>query len=114
MATAPAADGRGNGSWHCESERCDWDIAPLIRQDDPAAQEYAVAADGTLIRRSGAGNEAAVTAASIPPLSGGPDVHGSTAAHVITIAGSADADLRYAPGLAKAGSQHAWRHRIAS
>ncbi|MBV9854461.1 MAG: hypothetical protein JOY82_08030 [Streptosporangiaceae bacterium] len=44
--------------------------------------------------RQGAGNEAAVTAASIPPLSGGPDIHGSAAAHAITIAGSAGGDLR--------------------
>ena len=73
-----------------------------------------MAAGGTLIRRyvlalprAGAGDEATVTAASIPPLSGGPDVHGSAAAHAATIAGSADADPRYAQGQAKAGSQHA-------
>src|SRR5712664_1515756 len=53
------------------------------------------AAGGTLIRRyalapapTGAGIEAAVTAASVPPLSGGPDNHGSEAAHAFTIAGS--------------------------
>ena len=86
-------------------------MAPLIRQDDPAAQEYAVAADGTLIRRyvlalprQGQANEAAARATSIPPLSGGPGIHGSAAAHAITIAGRADGDLRYAPGQAKIGS----------
>jgi hypothetical protein len=54
-----------------------------------------VAAGGTLIRRyalaltpAGAGIEAAVTAASVPPLSGGPDIHGSGAAHAFTIADS--------------------------
>ena len=51
MAAAPAADGQENGSWKCEPEHCDWDMAPLIRQDDPAARKYAVAAGGTLIRR---------------------------------------------------------------
>jgi hypothetical protein len=54
-----------------------------------------VAAGETLIRRyalaltpAGAGVEAAVTAASVPPLSGGPDIHGSAAAHAFTIADS--------------------------
>ncbi len=54
-----------------------------------------VAAGGTLIRRyalaltpAGAGIEAAVTAASVPPLSGGPGSHGSQAAHAFTIADS--------------------------
>jgi hypothetical protein len=54
-----------------------------------------VAAGGTLIRRyalalapAGAGIEAAVTAASVPPLSGGPGSHGSGAAHAFTIADS--------------------------
>jgi len=54
-----------------------------------------VAAGGTLIRRyalaltpTGAGIEAAVTAASVPPLSGGPGSHGSAAAHAFTIADS--------------------------
>ena len=54
-----------------------------------------MAAGGTLIRRyalaltpAGAGIEAAVTAASVPPLSGGPDNHGSEAAHAFTIADS--------------------------
>jgi hypothetical protein len=54
-----------------------------------------VAAGGTLIRRyalaltpTGAGIEAAVTAASVPPLSGGPGSHGGEAAHVFTLAGS--------------------------
>jgi hypothetical protein len=33
-------------------ESRDWDIAPLIRQDDPAAQQRTrVAAGGTLVRR---------------------------------------------------------------
>ena len=49
-----------------------------------------VAADETLIRRAlaptGAGIEAAVAAASVPPLSGGPGGHGSGAAHAFTIA----------------------------
>ena len=55
-----------------------------------------MAAGRTLIRRyvlalprQGAGNEAAVTATSVPPLSGGPGSHGS-AAHALTIAASAD------------------------
>jgi hypothetical protein len=52
-----------------------------------------VAADGTLIRRAlaptGAGIEAAVAAASVPPLSGGPGGHGSGAAHAFTIADKA-------------------------
>ena len=54
-----------------------------------------MAAGGTLIRRyvlaltpAGAGIEAAVTAASVPPLSGGPGSHGSEAAHAFTVAGS--------------------------
>ena len=52
-------------------------------------------ADRTLIWRyvlaltpAGAGNEAAVTAASVPPLSGGPGKHGSETAHAFTVAGS--------------------------
>ena len=52
-----------------------------------------MAAGGTLIRRyvlaltpAGAGIEAAVTAASVPPLSGGPGNHDSAAAHAFTIA----------------------------
>jgi hypothetical protein len=56
-----------------------------------------VAADETLIRRAlaptGAGIEAAVAAASVPPLSGGPGSHGSEAAHALTIADTADGDL---------------------
>jgi hypothetical protein len=51
-----------------------------------------VTADRTLIRRyvlaltpTGAGNEAAVTAASVPPLRGGPGEHGSEAGHAFTI-----------------------------
>jgi hypothetical protein len=55
-----------------------------------------VAAGGTLIRRyvlalppTGAGIEAAVSAASVPPLSGGPGSHCSeAAAHALTVADS--------------------------
>ena len=70
-------------------------MTPLIRQDEPATQKWIreVAAGGTLIRRyalaltpTGAGIEAAVTAASAPPLSGGPDNHDSEATHAFTIA----------------------------
>src|SRR5437588_30486 len=50
-----------------------------------------VTAGRTLIRRyvlapsqTGTGDEAAVRAASIPPLGGGPDIHGA-AAHALTI-----------------------------
>jgi hypothetical protein len=53
------------------------------------------AVGGTLIRRytlapapAGAGIEAAITAASVPPLSGGPGSHGSHAAHAFTITDS--------------------------
>ncbi len=42
--------------------------------------------------RQGAGNEAAVTATSVPPLSGGTGCHASAAAHALTIADSADGD----------------------
>jgi hypothetical protein len=60
-----------------------------------------VTAGRTLIRRyvlalapAGAGNKAAVTAASVPPLSGGPGSHGSeAAAHALTIADSAGGGL---------------------
>jgi len=59
-----------------------------------------VTAGRTLIRRyvlalppAGAGNEAAVTAASVPPLSGGPGSHGSEATHALTIADSVGGDL---------------------
>jgi hypothetical protein len=70
-------------------------MTPLIRQDDPAAQgmDTPVAAGRTPIRRytqalppEGAGIEAAVTAASVPPLSGGPGSHDSETAHAFTIA----------------------------
>jgi hypothetical protein len=54
-----------------------------------------LAASGTLIRRyalvlnpAGAGVEATDTAASVPPLSGGPGNHGSEARHAFTIADS--------------------------
>ena len=62
-----------------------------------------VAADGTLVRRyalaltpAGAGIEAAVAAASVPPLSGGTGSHGSETAHAFTIAwhGQAAEDIR--------------------
>jgi len=53
-----------------------------------------VAAGGTPIRRyvlaltpAGAGIEAAVAAASVPPLGGGTGSHGSEAAHAFTVAG---------------------------
>jgi hypothetical protein len=57
----------------------------------------------TLIRRyvlalptAGAGDEAAVTAAPVPPLSGDPGGHGgsSAAAHASTVADSVGGDLR--------------------
>ena len=88
-----------------------------------------VAAGGTLIRRyalalttAGAGIEAAVTAASGPPLSGGPDIHGSAAAaHGFTIddsVGEPAADdapedvgrvgLRLGPAI-QIGRGHLWR-----
>jgi hypothetical protein len=54
-----------------------------------------VTAGRTLVRRyalaltpAGAGNEAAVTATAVPPLSGGPGNHGSEATHAFTVAGS--------------------------
>ena len=63
-------------------------------------RETRVTADRTLIRQyvpalppAGAGNEAAVTAASVPPLSGGPGSHGSEATHAFTIADSVGGDL---------------------
>jgi hypothetical protein len=67
-------------------------MTPLIRQDGPAAREYArdcrqdtdpAVRPGT--PPAGAGNEAAVTATSVPPLSGGPGSHDSEAAHALTI-----------------------------
>jgi hypothetical protein len=70
-----------------------------------------VAAGGTLIRRyalaltpAGAGIEAAVTAASVPPLSGGPGNHGSEAAHAFTIADSAEP----AASPSRAGGRPIW------
>jgi hypothetical protein len=69
-------------------------MIPLIRRDDPAAQGWTRGAGGTLIRRyalaltpAGSGIKAAVAAASVPPLSGGPGSHSSEAAHAFTIAG---------------------------
>src|ERR1700728_4206302 len=64
-------------------------------------RDTGVTAGRTLIRRyvlalppRGAGNEAVVTAASVPPLSGGPGGHGSAAAaHAFTIADSGGGDL---------------------
>jgi hypothetical protein len=60
-----------------------------------------VTAGRALIRRyvlalppPGAGNEAGVPAASVPPLSGSPDVHGSAAAaHAFTLADSVGGGL---------------------
>src|ERR1700683_2803542 len=75
-------------------------MTPLIRQDDPAAQEYAsewrpdtdrAVRPGTA--PAGAGNEAVITATSVPPLSGSTGSHGSAAAHAFTIADSAGGDL---------------------
>ncbi len=50
----------------------------------------------TLVRRyalaltpGGAGNEVAITTTAVPPLSGGPGMHGSEATHAVTIADSA-------------------------
>jgi hypothetical protein len=61
-----------------------------------------VTAGRTLIRRyvlaltpAGAGNEAAVTATSVPPLSGGLRSHGSAAAHTFTIADSGRSTLKF-------------------
>ena len=74
-------------------------MTPLIRQDGPAAEECANGCRQDTDRRyvlaltpAGAGNEAAVTAASAPPLSGGPGSHGGTAAHAFTIADSVGGD----------------------
>ena len=71
-----------------------------------------VAAGGTLIRRyalaltpAGAGIEAAVTAASVPPLSDGPGDHGSEAAHAFTIA---DSVAEPAASPLKAGRRPIW------
>ena len=69
----------------------------LIRPDEPTAQGNTRAAAGrTLVRRyalalipAGTGNKAAVTATSVPPLSGGPGTHGSEATHALTITGNA-------------------------
>jgi len=75
-------------------------MTPLIRQDGPAAREDAgdcrpdtdpAVRPGTA--RAGAGNEAAVTVTSVPPLSGGPGSHGAQAAHALTIADSAGGAL---------------------
>src|SRR6266700_5003487 len=92
-------------------------MTPLIRQDDPAAQEYArdcrqdtdpAVRLGTA--PAGAGNKAAVTAASVPPLSGGPGSHGSAATHAFTIADSVGDDLCHDPETETAAqSQSNWR-----
>ena len=70
-------------------------MAPLIRQDGRQHRNMRVAAGRTLIRRyalaltpAGAGNEAAVTATAVPPLSGGPGEHGSEATHALIITDS--------------------------
>src|SRR5215471_18281800 len=67
-----------------------------------------VTADRTLIRRyvlalpptgaGNAGNEAAVTATSVPPLSGGPCSHGSAATHAFTITDSVGGGGNALPG----------------
>jgi hypothetical protein len=71
-----------------------------------------VTAGRTLIRRyalvlipAGAGNEAAVTATSVPPLSGGTGEHGSEATHVFTIADSVGGvgGRRRGPGIGQSG-----------
>jgi hypothetical protein len=71
-----------------------------------------VTAGRTLIRRyalvlipAGAGNEAAVTATSVPPLSGGTGEHGSEATHVFTIADSVGGVGQSAP---RAGYRPIW------
>jgi hypothetical protein len=52
---------------HRNASDCRQDTDPAVRPDtDPCR---------------GTGDEAAVTATSVPPLSGGPDIHGSEAAH---------------------------------
>ena len=83
LGGARGVDGEQNG------EQASGDIKPR------AGMDTRVAADGTLIGRyalalapAGAGIKAAVTAASVPPLSGGPGSHGSGAAHAFTIAGT--------------------------
>jgi hypothetical protein len=65
-----------------------------------------VAAGRTLIRRyalaltpAGVGNEAAVTATAVPPLSGGPGEHDSEATHALTIANSGGVGSRPAEGV---------------
>jgi hypothetical protein len=77
--------------------RRDWNIAPLIRQDDPAARkarEWLPAghrSGGTPgTDPSGAGNKAAATTAAVPPLSGGD----KEATHAGTVAHSASAVTR--------------------
>jgi hypothetical protein len=71
-------------------------MTPLIRQDvrqrrDRSARGCRRDTDPAVRPGpdpAGAGIEAAGTAASVPPLSGGPDIHGSAAAHTFTIADS--------------------------
>jgi len=70
-----------------------------------------VAAAGTPIRRyvlaltpAGAGIEAAVAAASVPPLGGGTGSHGSEAAHAFTVAGMCVSSVEL--GSASAGVSH--------
>jgi hypothetical protein len=78
-----------------------------------------VAAGRTLIRRyvlaltpAWAGNEAAVTAVSVPSLSGGPGEHGSEATHGVTIADSVgqsgSLSQRLVPAVAAFSSQPFW------
>src|SRR4051794_22871638 len=69
-------------------------FAPRITRDDPAAQrETRVGcrrdtdpAVRLALTPAGPGNEAAVTATAIPPLSGGANLHAGEATHAATIA----------------------------
>src|SRR6202044_811409 len=78
-------------------------MTPLIRQDGPAAQGYAsdCRQDTDPAVRPGTAPEGQamrprVTAASVPPLSGGPGSHGSAAAaHAFTIADSVGSGLSH-------------------
>ena len=102
-------------------------MTPLIRQDvrqrmdgclsgcrRDTIRRYALA-----LTPAGAGIEAAVTAASVPPLSGGPDNHGSEAAHAFTIAdsvggtGSLMVARPMADGLIRCRARRKWRSGLA-
>jgi hypothetical protein len=93
VTRGPAAGGHGNGSSHGEPERCDSDMTPLIRQDGPAAREYArdgrpdtdpAVRPGTA--PAGQAMRPRLRRPRVPPLSGGTGSHGSGAAHAFTIA----------------------------